>query len=460
MYDDGKKSFLGNILYSILWLGGLALLIFIVYKIGFGSVAGTFAEGEAPGENDSEQIVIAEAEDSSAGAPSQEEAGMEEIEASDEEPEAEEPPAEEPSVPEDEDAAVINAVIANMSTEAKVAQLFFITPEQLTGVDKATVFGDMSAASFAERPVGGLIYSKGNLESPDQTKEMLAKADECSRQLTSLPLFIGIDEEGGSVLKLASNPAFNLEQTPSMKELSGESVEDAVYHAADQIGQYLKEYGFNVDLAPVADLVADPENSAIGDRSFGDDAELTAKLCADYSGGLHNNNILSCYKHFPGHGSTMTEDSHDGPASSARTLEELRSADLVPFIDGSSGKTDFIMTGHISFKDIPESEGLPASLSYFFNTELLRHEIGYEGIIITDALNMKAITSAVNSADASVKAFQAGCDMLLTPEDFETAYQALLQKINSGDISEDRLNESVYRIIKAKLKLLSEPSAP
>ena len=162
MYDDGKKSFLGNILYSILWLGGLALLIFIVYKIGFGSVAGTFAEGEAPGENDSEQIVIAEAEDSSAEAPSQEETEMEEIEATDEEPEAEEPPAEEPSVPEDEDAAVINAVIANMSTEAKVAQLFFITPEQLTGVDKATVFGDMSAASFAERPVGGLIYSKGN----------------------------------------------------------------------------------------------------------------------------------------------------------------------------------------------------------------------------------------------------------------------------------------------------------
>ena len=454
MYDDGKKSILSNIFYSILWLLGLALLIYLVYRIGFAPLFGKdYTESLETAE--AESVITTEADVQGATIEGLE-IPPDNIEVTEPVDDTEVIEATEDEVPSDdldEDAARINEILSGMSLEEKVAQLFFITPEQLTGVDNATVFGDMSVSAYTEHPVGGLIYFAKNFESPDQTAEMLQKANDCAKERLSLPLFIGVDEEGGRILRLADNPAFNLEKTKSMVELSAEGTEDAVYHAADQIGQYLKEYGFNVDFAPVADVITEPENNVIGDRSFGDDAALVSKLSADYAGGLHNNDILACYKHFPGHGSTKS-DSHDGYASSERTIEELRSTDLIPFIGGIENGTDFIMVGHISFPNIPETNNLPATLSPYMVTELLRNELGYDGIIITDALNMGAINNDYDGADASVLAFEAGCDMLMMPADFETAYSAVLDKIKTGGIPEERLNESVYRIIRAKLNLM------
>ncbi len=454
MYEDGKKSFLSGIFYTVLWLGGLVLLIYVVYKVGFASMFGNAEDTISGGD---ENIIIAD-EDGAAPIINEEELEAESL--AEQAEEAEAPPEEsgesteeEPAEPQpDENAARINEIIAGMSPEQKAAQLFFVTPEELTGVEKATVFGSMSVSSYAEHPVGGLIYFANNFESPDQTKEMLKKANDCSMETTGLPLFVGIDEEGGRILRLADNDAFGLEKTKSMAELAGEGVEDAVYHAADNIGSYLKEYGFNVDFAPVADVLTNPENTVISDRSFGTDPELVSKLCSDYASGLHNNGILSCYKHFPGHGGTK-DDTHDDSASSERTIDELRTAELVPFANGITEGIDFIMSAHILLPNIPESEGLPASLSPYILTDLLRNELGYDGIVIPDALNMKAITNTYGSGEAAVKAFMAGCDMLLMPEDFESAYNTILEKINSGEIPEDRLNQSLYRIIRKKLNL-------
>ncbi len=455
MYDDGKKSILGSIFYAVLWILGLVLLIYLVYRVGFASLFGNKAEDT--GEKMDQNEIITEIDEEIA-------ASIKEDEAQAEEETLEEFPVEDSGetvqedaessdpVVTDPNAEQINSILGQLSTETKVAQLFFVTPEQLTGVNSATAFGDMSVTAFTDRPVGGIIYSKNNFTDPAQTAEMLSKANSCSTEITSLPLFIGIDEEGGRILRLADVPAFNLEKTPSMAELSGEGVEDAVYHAADQIGAYLKEYGFNVDFAPVADVLIEPANSVIGDRSFGSDPELVSKLSSDYMRGLHNNHILSCYKHYPGHGATAA-DSHDSEAVSERTMDEIRATELIPFTLGVSAGTDFIMTGHISFPNIPESEGFPATLSSYLITDVLRNELGYDGIVITDALNMGAIKNSYGSADASVAAFLAGCDMLLMPEDFEASYNAILEKVNSGEISEDRLNESVYRIIRSKLSL-------
>ena len=454
MNDEGKRSILGSIFYAVLWIFGLLLLIYLVYKVGFASLFESNAseaenkldEKEIITEIDEEIATAIKAEEAQAAEEALEELPQEPAEAAVED----ETPLDAPVA--DANSEQINSILGQMSTEAKVAQLFFVTPEQLTGVNSATAFGDMSVTAFTEHPVGGIIYSGNNFTDPAQTAEMLSKANSCSTDVTSLPLFIGIDEEGGRILKLAENPAFNIEKAPSMAELSGEGVEDAVYHAADQIGAYLKEYGFNVDFAPVADVLLNPENTVIGDRSFGGDPDLVSKLSSDYMRGLHNNHILTCYKHYPGHGATSA-DSHDSEAISERTLDEIRATELIPFSLGVSAGTDFIMTGHITFPNIPESEGLPATLSSYMITDLLRNELGYDGIVITDALNMGAIKNSYGSADASVAAFLAGCDMLLMPEDFEASYNAILEKVNSGEISEDRLNESVYRIIRSKLSL-------
>ena len=454
MYDDGKRSILGSIFYAVLWILGLLLLIFLVYKVGFASLFGSKAADD--GDKMDEKEIITEIDEEIAASikaeedQSAQEAEEELPEEAPEETIEEETPQD--AVVADANSEQINSILGQLSTEAKVAQLFFITPEQLTGVNSATAFGDMSVTAFTDHPVGGIIYSKNNFTDPAQTAEMLSKANSCSTEVTSLPLFIGIDEEGGRILRLADVPAFNIEKTPSMAELSGEGVEDAVYHAADQIGAYLKEYGFNVDFAPVADVLIEPSNAVIGDRSFGNDPDLVSKLSSDYMRGLHNNHILSCYKHYPGHGATAA-DSHDSEAVSERTMDEIRAAELIPFTLGISAGTDFVMTGHISFPNIPETEGLPATLSSYMITDVLRNELGYDGIVITDALNMGAIRNSYASADASVAAFLAGCDMLLMPEDFEASYNAILEKVNSGEISEDRLNESVYRIIRSKLSL-------
>ncbi|MCR4655220.1 MAG: glycoside hydrolase family 3 protein [Lachnospiraceae bacterium] len=450
MYDDGRKSFLSSIFYSILWIGGLVLLLFVVYKLGFSSLFGDVggADNETVAEADTPAPIINEEELIEAELEAEEEAVAEDI--------PEETPgevSEEEMVPaEDEDAARINEIIAKMTPEAKVAQLFFITPEQLTGVGTVSAFGDKSVSSYTENPVGGIIYNSPNFVDPDQTKEMLSKANECSREVTGLPLFIGIDEEGGRILRLAGNDAFGIEKTPSMAELSGEGVEDAVYHAADKIGAYLKEYGFNVNFAPDADVITEPENKVIGDRSFGTDPSVVSKLSVDYLKGLHNNGILSCFKHFPGHGGTK-EDTHEGYASSDRSLDDLRSAEFLPFMDGIANNTDFIMTAHISLPNVPETEGKPSTLSSYLITDVLRNELGFSGIVITDALNMGAIADNFESGEAASSAFIAGCDMLLMPSDYKAAYKAILDKVNSGEITEERLNESLYRIIRAKLSL-------
>ena len=446
MYDEGRKSILSNLLSGLLWIGGLLLLLVAIYTLGFAPIYNGEIESVEPAEQKEATVILPEETSEPADEVAEPEALEAEADSTDTSEEADEVPSDS-----SESAAVYN-YINGMTAEQKAAQLFFITPEELTGVDNATVWGDMSVSAYQEYPVGGLIYFAKNLVDPEQTKEMLQKASNSSREATSLPLFIGIDEEGGRILRLAENGAFSLPKTPSMKELGEAGDPNAVFSAADQIGQYLNEYGFNVDFAPVADVLTNPDNTAIGDRSFGSDPGLVASLTAEYAKGLHQHGILSCYKHFPGHGGTEA-DSHDGYTALERTLDELRSEEFVPFASGIAEGIDFIMAAHITLPNIPETEELPASLSPYMLTEILRHEMGYNGIIISDALNMKAITDAYSEGEAAVKAFEAGCDMLLMPGDFKAAYEAILSKIKSGEITEDRLNESLYRIISSKLPL-------
>ena len=205
-----------------------------------------------------------------------------------------------------------------------------------------------------------------------------------------------------------------------------------------------------MDFAPDADVITNPQNTVIGDRSFGTDPVLVGEMTADAVAGFQDQGISACIKHFPGHGQTEG-DTHEGYAYTEKTLEEMKNSDLIPFQEGIKAGTDFVMVSHISAPNAL-SQDLPASLSSEIITDLLRGEMGYEGIIITDAMNMGAIAENYDSAQAAVMSFQAGADMILMPEDFQAAYQGILQAVSSGTISEERLNQSVVRILETKLE--------
>ncbi len=368
-------------------------------------------------------------------------------------PDIPEPPSEEPEAPEDEHAAdapdpEVEDKIAAMSLEAKIAQLFIISPEALTGVDNVTAAGEKSKEALSEKPVGGLIYTKSNIVDPDQLKEMLGNIQQYAAEIEKLPLFLCVDEEGGSVSRIASNEAFEIKNQPPMLQIGQTGNEETAFDSGAEIGTYLHDYGFNVDFAPVADTVS-ISDSMIGDRSFGDDPELVSKMSWKFAEGLYSQNILPCFKHFPGHGS-ITGDTHSAAVISEKNRDDLRTSDLVPFIHAVNHEAPMIMISHISYPEIT-GDNTPASLSSVMITDILRGDLGFSGLVITDSLLMKAVSDHYTSAQAAVLAVKAGADLLLTPSDFSEAYQALLDAVNNGEIEEERINDSLRRIIRIKL---------
>ena len=225
-------------------------------------------------------------------------------------------------------------------------------------------------------------------------------------------------------------------------------VDEEAFEAGTAIGAYLRELGFNLDLAPDADVLVDPGNVTIGDRSFGSDPELCGRMVHRYVDGLHENRIASCIKHFPGLGDTES-DTHTGAAWSSRTIDDYRGTEFLSFAGGIDAGTEMVMISHLSNSELTGSD-LPASLNKTVITDLLRTELGYEGIVITDSLRMGAVTERFDSAEAAVTALEAGVDLLLMPSDFNAARQGILDAVHEGRISEERIDESLFRILRAR----------
>ena len=294
--------------------------------------------------------------------------------------------------------------------------------------------------------MGGLVYFSKNLKNPAQTKKMLQKTMEFSYEIEGMPLFICIDEEGGRVARVGNNPAFGVPKVGAMEKITNE---EEAYAVGETIGAYLSQLGFNFDFAPDADVLTNQDNTVIGDRSFGRDPEAVTQMAAAVSDGLHSQGVLSTFKHFPGHGATR-EDTHEGFAYTEKTYEELLKCELKPFMAAGEKGIDAVMAAHIFVPSITGDE-IPCSLSEKMLTDILREDLGFEGLIITDALNMGAITKKYSSAQAAVMAFEAGADMLLMPQDFVQAAEGILFAVQKGEISEERVDASLRRIIKAKL---------
>lgn len=343
-------------------------------------------------------------------------------------------------------------ILSSMSLEEKVNQMFFITPEALTGVDCVVAAGEQTKSSLEAHPVGGIIYFGQNITGEKQTKEMIANIKKYVKDVCKVPLFIGIDEEGGTVARLGNSDTVNVKKVDNMSVIGKSGDIKNAYKAGDTIGKYLSDYGFNIDFAPDADVLTNSQNQVVKDRSFGSDPKLVSQMALEVSKGLNDNGIYSCFKHFPGHGATK-DDTHEGFAYTDKTYEELSKSELVPFVDAINNNADFIMVGHIS---VPQVVGdkTPASISSVIIDDILKGRLGYKGIVITDSLSMGALTNLYQSDEIAVRAVNAGVDVLLMPQNFNQAYNGLLNAVKSGKISEKRIDESVLKIIEKKLKYL------
>lgn len=373
-----------------------------------------------------------------------------EEEAAEEEPPEEEmvidtpePTEEEPPEEEDILGGLAESYYSEMSIENKVAGLFMVTPEAITGVKTATQAGDGTQEALNQYAVGGLIYFGQNILDKEQITTMLAN----TASMSNYPIFLAVDEEGGDVSRVA-NSKVEVTKVEDMAAIGAGGDASLAADAGATIGSYLGEIGFNVDFAPVADVAG--EGSALGNRSFGSDPQVVGEMVTNVVSGIEGTGVSACLKHFPGLGST-SEDTHEGRVEIAKSLDEMRASDFVPFSAGIEAGADFVMVSHATAPALDE-DNVPSSLSKKVITDTLRGELGFEGVVITDALDMTAITEYYTPEEAAVMALEAGADMLLMPEDFEKAYNAVLAAVQDGTISEERIDESLDRIYRVKCK--------
>ena len=342
-------------------------------------------------------------------------------------------------VTEEEKPSLVDETLAGMTLHEKVCQMMFVTPEELTGEDGVTVAGDATRQALENYPVGGIVYFAKNLESQDQVKEMIDN----SQKDSSIGLFVATDEEGGVVNRLMDTVGTTY--IGSMYYYKDDGDETA-YENAYTIANDMSALGFNLDFAPVADVWSNPDNTVIGERAYSDDYAQAAELVGNAVKGFNDGGVMCTLKHFPGHGDTA-EDSHYSSAYVHRTKEEIMADEMQPFRSGIEAGAEFVMVGHLIVPDIDE---VPATLSYKIATGILRDELKFEGVGITDSFEMEAIADNYSVDDAVVMSVKAGMDMILQPKDMASAVNSIEQAVADGELSEDRIDESVRRILTLK----------
>ena len=339
--------------------------------------------------------------------------------------------------------------LAEMTLREKVGQLFNVRPEALLPQSSGYVTGEAKDITdfFKEYPCGGITLFAGNILNPDQTGDLTFFL----HGLGNYPLLC-IDEEGGRVARIAKNKNFNVPVYKSMEDVGKRADTQQAYLAGSSIGTYLLKYSFDMDFAPVCDVNTNPNNVVIGDRAFGSDPELVAGMSSEFLKGLKSVKVEGCLKHFPGHGDTAT-DSHYGYAESQKTWEQLLDCEMIPFKKGIASGAQMIMIGHISLPGVTGTE-TPSTLSPTILGGKLRGELGYTGLIITDSMAMGAITKEYAPGEAAVLALEAGADIILDPQDYKIAFNAVMEAVASGRLTEERIDQSVTRILALKKSIL------
>lgn len=329
--------------------------------------------------------------------------------------------------------------LSDLSLEEKVGQMIF------AGI-KGKVMTNETEKIISTHQVGGIILFKDNLKKADQSVTLL-NAIKQENSNNKVPLFLGIDEEGGRISRL-----LELTKLPTNEEIGFRNDASFSYGIGKLLGKQLSAFGFNLDFAPVLDINSNPENPIIGDRSFGKDAEQVSELGIKTMEGIQSEQVIPVIKHFPGHGDTAV-DSHKELPIIQKSLKDLQGLELIPFKKAINHGTEVVMTGHILLPKIDPT--YPASLSEKVITGVLRKQLGFEGIIITDDMTMKAIVNTFEIGEAAVSAVKAGNDIVLVAHDYANVVKvkdAILQAVKTGEISEKRIDESVNRILSIKKK--------
>jgi len=367
-------------------------------------------------------------------------------------------PDESPGVEETQDTAVgmdrdmaVEAAadyMKNMSLEEKVGQLFIVNLELLDPRNgnyyEWKKFTKKMKRSLDKYHVGGVILFSRNIARRKQTKNLINNLQANS----SIPLFVTVDEEGGDVARIASNENMGTTSFPTMEEIGQTQDAPYVYEMGKVIGSEIKELGFNVDFAPVADVKTSELNLEIGTRSFGEEPEKVADMVSAFVKGMQGQNVSASLKHFPGQGSS-SGDTHIESVNIDSSITGLRKNDFVPFEAGIEAGADFVMVSHISVSKVTETSQ-PASMSELIMKTILRDELGFDGIVITDAMDMAPVTDNYTSAQAAYGAVNGGADIVLMPLDLEMAYNEILNKVKYGTMPEEKLDASVLRILTVK----------
>lgn len=364
----------------------------------------------------------------------------------------------------------VYALLNDMSTRDKLSQMMIVALRSDSNNSKTvTALTPEYTDIIRKYDFGGIILFTGNIKDAAQTVTLTRDAQSAAKSSENkIPMFICVDQEGGIVNRISYASVM-----PGNMALAATGDTAFTKEAASIIGTEIRALGFNTDFSPVSDVNNNPENPIIGVRSFSDDPYTVSANVTAYMSGLNETGTIASLKHFPGHGN-VGEDSHTGLPSSPLTIEELKNCELIPFQAGIDSGAEMIMTAHIEYPNIEKSvyvskkDGkeicLPATLSRTIITDLLRKDMGYNGLIITDALDMGAIADNFDRIDAAKLAINAGVDILLCPvniykegnkntfQDIEAYISSLEKCVENGEISEDRLNESVSRILKLKLE--------
>lgn len=349
------------------------------------------------------------------------------------------------------DTVKVDELISSMTLKEKIYQMFMVTPEVLfnskeyvTAIDSKEI-GDAKTLIDAA-PVGGVIYYADNISTWQQTHRMLKMTQQYNNSLNNnIGMFFAVDEEGGSVARVSKKlGVYNCEDM-AYYGLSGDY--NAVRDVGDTIGIALSNLGFNVNPAPVADLDLSATN-ALGNREFSSEPGVVARMTGEFVKGVEDNGVSATLKHFPGLGAA-TGDTYKNSVLINRTYEELQASEFVAFDGGIRAGADFVMVGH----QITTASGdnLPGCLSPVVVTDWLKNELGFNGLIVTESLSMDAINKTYTSEQAAVMAVQAGVDVLLMPANLTSAVAGIEEAVAAGIITEERINESVRKILSKKL---------
>lgn len=334
----------------------------------------------------------------------------------------------------------VSDMVDEMSLEEKIGQMMFAG---FSGTEMSESIDRL----INTYKIGGIIFYKHNIQSAAQ---MIALQNEIreGNHANKLPLLFGVDQEGGRISRMPDE----VKNLPASLAIGNVNNREYSYEIGTLLGKQVKAFGFNLDFAPVLDVHSNPNNPVIGDRSFGTDPKVVSTHGVETMKGIQSENIIPVVKHFPGHGDTSV-DSHLELPIVNKNLDELEQLELIPFAEAVENGADVVMAAHILLPQIDQD--YPSSMSKVIMTDILREQLGFNGVIITDDMTMGAIVKNYSVAAASVQSVKAGMDIILVAhgeENIIAAAEALKAAVENGEITEERINESVARIIRLKQK--------